>query len=251
MNTQVSRLNKLRGKIQHSLQYYLAVGRNYRRIFASDQTASDQIPKRHLAPFLPPNPVIVEAGAFDGYDTMQFSRIWPRGRIHAFEPVPTLFARLRRRLFLFPNVQCYPLALGAMSGPMTMYVSGGSSTASSSLLPPKGHLTDFPTVTFDQQITVQSVTLDDWAAARQIDHVDAIWLDLQGYELQMLQAAPRILPTVRAIVSEISLNETYAGVATYPVLRDWLLSQGLREAEANLDVAGGNYGNALFVRDGL
>jgi 2-O-methyltransferase len=228
--------------ISHSWQ----VARNYMRILHADQTEPDQIPKRQLRAYLPQNPVIVEAGAYKGYDTMQFSRIWPQARIHAFEPVPALFARLRMRMFFFRNVRCHPYALSAQSGQMPLYVSGGTSTASSSLLPPKEHLQDFPTVTFDQQVQVPCITLDDWATQQGLDYVDLLWLDLQGYELQALQAAPRILPTVRALVTEINYNEAYAGAATYPVLRNWLIGQGFVERIVQAD-GESTYGNALYI----
>ena len=40
-------------------------------------------------------PIIVEAGAFDGRDTVSFSRRWPEGHVYAFEPLPTLASKVR------------------------------------------------------------------------------------------------------------------------------------------------------------
>src|SRR4051812_2352164 len=57
---------------------------------------------------LPPNPVLVEAGAHIGVDTLKFSQLWPQGHIHAFEPVPAIFAELQQRVAGCGNVTCYP-----------------------------------------------------------------------------------------------------------------------------------------------
>ena len=47
-----------------------------------------------ISPLLPNNPIVVEAGAFNGADTKEISQFWPQGTIHAFEPVPEIFTKL-------------------------------------------------------------------------------------------------------------------------------------------------------------
>src|SRR5215472_15861356 len=85
-------------------------------------------------------PTIVEAGAHNGLDTLCLSRLFSRGTVHAFEPAPELFARLKRRTKGAANVRTYNAALGALSGKATLHVSSGRSDGSSSLLRPTGHL---------------------------------------------------------------------------------------------------------------
>jgi hypothetical protein len=38
---------------------------------------------------------LVEAGAFDGRNTVSFSHRWPRGRVYVLEPLPTLAHKVR------------------------------------------------------------------------------------------------------------------------------------------------------------
>src|ERR1700733_5696671 len=45
------------------------------------------------AQYLPSNPIIVEAGAFDGKDTQLMAQFFPQGAIHTFEPDPDNFAK--------------------------------------------------------------------------------------------------------------------------------------------------------------
>lgn len=203
------------------------------------------IPKLHLRRFLPLNPVVVDAGAHIGVDTVEMSWLWRKGRIFAFEPVPDLFAQLQANTRDRSNVRCFPLALGERAGESTMFVSTGASDASSSLLRPTGHLADLPEVRFDQQIKVRTITLDAWAQEQGLSAVDLLWLDMQGYELSVLRASPRILQTVRAIHMEVSEHEQYAGAPLYSEVRQWLSEQGF---QVKCEALQGGGGNVLFLR---
>jgi FkbM family methyltransferase len=198
-----------------------------------------------LAPYLPPNPVIVEAGAHIGTDTEEFSRRWPEGTVHAFEPVPTLYrqlvSRTRRRRNVFP----WPLALGTTDGAAELHVSGGGWDASSSLLEPQA-VNELPGITFEETIVVPVVTLDSWALASHNDHVDMLWLDMQGTELNALKAAPKVVASVSVLVLEVFTTQQYAGAPLWADVRSWLLDNGF-------DVKCENFywrvsGNVLAVR---
>jgi len=166
--------------------------------------------------------------------------------VHAFEPVPHVFESLVNNTRLLKNVRAYPFALSDSCGTATMFVSDGRSNASSSLLPPKDHLADHPDVFFPGVVTVPTTTLDNWAVVNDISHVDFLWLDMQGFELAAMMAAPHILRTVTVFYTEVSLTETYAGVALYPEVRNWLEGQGFRVVREELPWA--DAGNVLFVR---
>jgi FkbM family methyltransferase len=204
------------------------------------------IPIELIAAELPDDPVIVEAGAHIGRDTMRLAHAWPRGHVHAFEPVPAVYAQLRRNVARQQNVTTYPLAAGVADGAATLHISGGASDGSSSLLAPAAHLDVHPDVTFAEEIEVRAVTLDSWATTNRIGRVDFLWLDLQGAELGVLRAAPRVLEGVRAIQSEVSLLETYAGVTTYGPYREWLAEQGFDVSHESLEWE--DMGDVLFVR---
>ncbi len=206
-----------------------------------------EIPKAYFVPFLPDNPVIVEAGAHAGLDTLELARLWKKGIVHAFEPVPDLYRRLRTRTRWQRNVMTYPLALGAHDGFARFFVSSGASDASSSLLEPKEHLVDHPGVSFSRQIEVRVTTLDSWAATHGIERVDFLWLDMQGFELSVLQAAPLILSKVCAIYTEVFLKESYFKVPLYEEVRTWLAEQGFRVEREVLPWI--DAGNVLFVRE--
>lgn len=203
------------------------------------------IPKEIIAHYLPPNPVIVEAGAHIGRDTKKMYTIWPKCTIHAFEPVPELFAELTKNVAKYSNVFCYPYALSSQIMTTTLYKSGGRSTATSSLYEPMGYLQEHPE-TFFTPITVQTITLDSWAKQNTIHTVDMLWLDMQGGELAALQGAQELLKRVSVIHTEVALNERYKNAPLYPEIKNWLEKHGFSVAYEALGKS--HWGNVLFVR---
>jgi len=203
------------------------------------------IPKKYFVQFLPENPIILEAGAHKGKDTVEMAMLWPMGVIHAFEPVPHLFKLLENNTRNLKNVHCYQLALGDTKGNETLYISSGASDGSSSLLPPKELLNNFPTVYFDKELPLHTITLDEWAREYGVTKIDFMWLDLQGMELMVLKSGLNLLKTVSAIYTEVSSTEIYEGQTLYSDLKDWLLSNGFKiERE---EVENGS-GNVFFIR---
>ena len=209
----------------------------------------DTIPSDLCRRYLPENPVIVEAGAFDGTNSREFVTEWVAAAIYAFEPVPTAFTRLSQVAALFPGkIFPQPLAVGRQPGKALMHVSGASTQGeqSSSLLQPTGTRAEFPFVDFSEQtIEVPVATLDDWAAGAGIAKVDFLWLDLQGFELNALKGAGRLLQGCSAIHCEVQNIELYAGAPLYPELRSWLGQRGFRPVFEAVFRRGGN---VLFAR---
>jgi len=70
---------------------------------------------------------------------------------------------------------------------------------------------------------------------------------MQGFEMNMLQAAGSILNTVSVIHTEVSTKETYKGVAQYAAYRSYLETLGFK-VEAEAIPEGWDMGNVLFVR---
>jgi 2-O-methyltransferase len=192
------------------------------------------------------SPIVLEAGAHNGLDTVCLGRLFIDGTVHAFEPVPDLYARLIRRTKGLANVRTYNCALGARSEKASLHLSGGGSDGSSSLLRPTGHLDVHPSVTFAHSIQVPCVSLDDWATENGVVGVDLLWLDLQGLEFEVLTASSLVLPTVKAIYTEVSLKEMYEGSCLYPDYRRWLEGQGFEVVAEDLRWA--DMGNVLFAR---
>lgn len=193
-----------------------------------------EIDKNFLKRFLPKNSVIVEAGAYNGADTIELAKIFSDGKIYAFEPIPNVFTKLKNRTQGCSNVVCFPFALGDQNGDVDIFVSAGHyngasgsiADASSSLLKPKEHLNLCRSITFEEKIKVPVVTLDAWMSSQNISKIDFLWLDLQGYEYNVLKSSPSVLKSVKAIYTEVSLTELYEGLVQYDDLKKFLEDEG-------------------------
>ena len=107
-----------------------------------------------------------------------------------------------------------------------MYVSGGASTASSSILKPTAHLNIFPSVTFDNKIVVPLKKLGDWAHEEKVTTIDLLWLDMQGYEVYALEGAGNLLQDVYVIYTELCKSELYSGLVTQNTYIEFLRGAG-------------------------
>ena len=232
--------------------FFLKLQYHTRRIlfeqFALPQVISENISKAVLKKYLPRNPVIIDCGAHDGSDSAGLAKQFRHGTVHAFEPMPNLYKRLQQKAAHFANIKCYNIALAHRNGILDFHVSEGASDASSSLLEPKEHLHDHPDTFFSQKIPVQAKTLDTWAKENNILKVDLLWLDMQGFELNMLEASNTIIDTVSVIHTEVSLVETYKGVAIFKDFRVFLEAKGFMLIIEAIP-QDWNMGNALFVRN--
>lgn len=155
-----------------------------------------------MVQFLPYNPVIIEAGAYNGDQAVQAAKVWPQcQRIVAFEPNPHAFAQLQRKIDQdkLTQIKAYNLALHSYNGIANLHLCRGqdgndrSRERESSIL-----------LSSDEcrgpQIEVPCVILDDWCRENQIDHIDILRIELEGLELQVLQSSLEILKKTKIII---------------------------------------------------
>lgn len=207
----------------------------------------DEISKKTILAGLPPDPIIVEAGAHTGGDTVEFARLRPDATIFAFEPLPDAFEILYHNTRKFPNTTCLPLALTDQAGVSDFHVSRGGGDASSSLSRPKTHVEHYPGIDFSETIPVETICLGDWAIENDIQSIDLLWLDLQGHEPRALRGCGNLLPKIGSILTEVSTTTTYEDVMLYPEYRSWLQSLGF-EFVAEAIPSAAPMGNAFFRR---
>ncbi len=192
---------------------------------------SDRIDLGVLPQFLPYNPIIVEAGAYWGAHALQASKIWPQGKVFAFEPNPKAFEQLQRMIVESgcTNVRAYNLALNNYAGEARLYLCHGTNgndpvfEFASSLLAPSKYME----IHYQgPKIDVPCVVLDDWCHENQIDHIDILKLELEGLELPVLQSSPQILKNTKVIVVQTHFFPSRIGITHYINLRAFLKESG-------------------------
>jgi FkbM family methyltransferase len=169
------------------------------------------------------NPVVVELGAHHGTETAVI--------YDACKPSPAIYVAVeadpRAALVLVRNlrgrrVQVVNAAIADHSGEIEFHLSGGTSNASGSIRTPKDHLTCFPTVKFEESVTVPCLSLNELASQYQLGHydpsgdgwIDLIWCDIQGAEKDMVAGGGVTLARTKYLLAEADRCEMYEGQAT-------------------------------------
>jgi FkbM family methyltransferase len=146
---------------------------------------------------LRPGMVVLDIGANVGQYTLIAARdVGPHGRIHAFEPNPISYRRLASNIEInsFANVSTHALAVSDCAGEVTLYVPDHDNMGEASLQMSQ---------TGQRNITVRSVTIDEWARNADLGatpHIDLIKIDVQGLESAVLRGARQIMLRFRPII---------------------------------------------------
>jgi FkbM family methyltransferase len=191
--------------LESYLQQPLPIKRELRWLFSQEQALT-----------------IFEIGCCEGEDTIKYSRLFPKSKIFAFEPLPKNFKLAGKHLQQFgvDNVELINVALSDRKGTAEFFVSSGQppdkpdtgwdyGNKSSSLLEPDQHLQNHSFVKFETKISVVTDTLESFCEIRKIDQIDFVHMDVQGAELLVLKGAGKWLQNINAVWLEVANVSLY------------------------------------------
>lgn len=188
--------------------------------------------------YLHPNSIAFDVGAFDGdWSRMAFTVV-PSARIHAFEPMPSLFEKLKENMdeeikssSLTPNncglsntrglsefwvYEDYP----AMS---TQHRRADNEMESVGVSPPV-------------KTEIMTVILDDYCFGRGVHHIDFLKIDTEGNEFAVLDGSRRMLKERRINTIQFEYGKCYLdSITTLKMVFDLLLQFGYKIAKIELN----------------
>lgn len=175
--------------------------------------------KQHIKKLLrKDNPVIFEIGCADGKDTNEFiSTFGSELRIHCFEP-EIKNINIVKETVKFAGHYLFEGAVSNKNGTITFHRSRTDNpndlSYSGSIKRPKEHLNVWPFIKFDQEVEVQTVTLDTYCKQNNINFIDFIWADIQGAEQDLIEGGRDMFATkVKYLYTEYSNVEYYESQA--------------------------------------
>lgn len=172
---------------------YWRVPRVYRALYSAYKALTDRRERALYARCIRPGMTVADVGANIGVNTALFADlVGPGGQVHAFEPEPENFARLRSALGGLKNVTLTQAAVAEASGQRALYLSPDLNVDHRLYDPGDGR----------RSVTIRSVALDDHFAPDQ--PVGFVKIDIQGAECQALRGMRRVLahPACRGLVFE-------------------------------------------------
>lgn len=186
---------------------------------------------------------IIHVGAHEGQEYEEYLAAGIE-KMMFFEPLELNFMKLIGHVQVTDNIQVFNMALGNESGHKEMYVESSNQGMSSSILEPKETLKQYPWIVFDKKETVKIDLLDNISYKRRDFNV--LNIDVQGFELEVLQGAEFTLNWIDAIITEVNRVEMYKGCALISDI-DFYLDK-FCFTRVSPDVTE-NWGEALYIRN--
>jgi FkbM family methyltransferase len=170
---------------------------------------------------------VLDVGASDGEYGRSLRHGGYRGSVLSFEPLPAAYAKLEMVAAEHPPWHVAPrAAVGSRDGSIDINVAGNS-VSSSILSMRESHVQAEPDSRIIGVEKVPMIRLDSFSHPA-LNNPGAILLkiDTQGYELEVLDGAQRLLDRVTGVQVELSLASLYEGQPLYRSVLDWLSDRG-------------------------
>jgi FkbM family methyltransferase len=189
--------------------------------FRSDQVGQDPI--RDMRRFLHnDHPLILDVGANEGQTVHEFHDKLPSSVIHSFEPGPSTFEKLKEQTRGYGNVHLWNYALGSSPGKKTFLENSNSQL--SSFLP----IVEIEWGSVKKETIVDVTTVDQFCREKDIDFIDILKSDTQGYDLEVFKGAENMIRSNRIglIYFEIIFSNMYNNLPSFSEQYDFLRSRG-------------------------
>ena len=203
--------------------------------------------------------VIFDVGANDGQTVRAFLPAFSRASIYSFEPDPRTFERLAASVRDEPRVRVVNAALGRETGNATLFRSKLDQTYS--LLPKaegaEQYVFDAEYLVNAGTVAVRITSIDEFCAENGVEHVDLLKIDTQGYEVEVLEGARRLLNSgsVSMIYAEVCFVRYYERQPLFQDVYELLYDLGYRLVgiyeSGFLTHSYQVGGNALFIHERL
>lgn len=188
----------------------------------------------------------VDAGSYKGEFVDVCLELFPEKEIHAFEPIPKRAGKLRNKYAATSEVNVHARALGESDAPAQLNVTVGNPF--SSLLSPLDFMANsyMGRATVADTVDVEQVRLDTVLQ----QSPGFMKLDVQGYELPVLQGCGAMLHEVGAVFVEMCETKRYNGESDSGALHDYLEEYGLKPVDVldNPPHFGPSVYNVLYLR---
>jgi len=136
---------------------------------------------------------IFDVGANVGFYTLMCKDLFPKSKIHAFEPIPDTFKCLRNNCSKYTNIKVNNLGMSSKEGVLKMSFDPNDSAVSQ--------------ISKTGNVEVELTTIDKYFSSLGFNNLDLLKIDTEGFESLVLDGAPKTLAKTRYLAIEITLED--------------------------------------------
>lgn len=185
------------------------------------------------------SPILFDVGANIGQTINRFKKLSKEAIIHSFEPIKKDFQVLQYKFKDDKNIFLNNIALGEKEYEKKKLFSNNlpGSSSFSKLIPKTEwikrrsftHNID-PEKAFDKEVECKVMTLDDYCKNKQIQKIDVLKIDTQGYEDKVLVGAKKLIENkkINYIEIEIIFNNIYESKLNFLEIEKHLIPFGYK-----------------------
>jgi FkbM family methyltransferase len=170
---------------------------------------------------------IFDIGSRDCLQSVELSTWFPESKIFAFEANPkciNLCEKTLRHYSNNTNINLIPNAVCDYDGTTIFHHVDNGNIGAGSILKNSGHKRS--NNWHQTEITVPCTRIDTFCNKNQIEQIDLVWMDVQGFEREVLQSFGPLLNTVKAIHTEVGIETLYKNQILKDELDEYLQSYG-------------------------
>ena len=189
-------------------------------------------------------PIIFDVGANRGQSIERFKKIFDKPIIHAFEPIKFEFEKLKDKYKNDENVILNNFAVGDKEEKKEFYITAKTGTSSFNKLTPNTNWLKTRSKQFNtslenytkEVVEVNVITLNKYCEDNQINEIDILKIDTQGYEDKVLMGCKKILEknSITAVETEITFDNVYEKHLSFSDLEKFLLPHNFRFCGINI-----------------
>lgn len=168
---------------------------------------------------------VIDIGANIGQFAVASAKLFDALKIYSFEPLPQCSSDLQRHVSKLGNVKVFAVALGEQHGEAAFHIN--QHAHSSSILPlSQAHKDSFPEANEVGTVMVPLARLDEVLIESDIIRPSLLKLDVQGYEVNVLRGAEKLLPSIDFVILEASFKPLYEGERLFLEIVDIMADYG-------------------------
>ena len=189
---------------------------------------------------------VLDVGANEGQFIHVAQSLFPRASILAFEPNPDLVSRLQNLVGSSDKSRVFQIACGREMATMPLHLT--TFPPSSSLLRPTSlRIPDFPPVESERSIDVRVERLDRIVSEHgPLRKSYLLKIDVQGYELEVLEGASGILPDIAVVLFEANVAPFYDRQANFEELYAFMRRHHFKLADIGEPIRAPRTGDVLY-----